>query len=430
MSALLLLLTLTTSLSSDSLRLGPTTTLRPQGGRNPTLAVDPWHGTVYLAWAQHAPAAQDSTEDPALHVLLARSEDGGRTFSEPVSVHARTDRVASYTVSPTQVAVGPQGTVYVLYLHRDPTFRAPGWDWGRTSLRLTRSEDGGKTFSEPVTVGHEATEGIVTSTDMHYLFAAADGRVYIAWLDFRESLMPAANLPGGKPTTQLRVARSEDGGRTFAPSVLVARSTCGCCGTRVVQGNGGPLYAATRSEWYELKGSYDAVRDLFVSRSDDGGTSWSAPVKFHDDRFKISGCPDINPGLAVDTQGRLHAAWYTGTDRHPGIFYARSDDQGRSFSQPVALLTDTWIPYSDVRLAVEPGGMAWVVFEDRRGETDQLRVARIAPDGSVSFSAPWEGMAPDITLADDGIVVAWHTPSGEDSNQGAVCTRRITRGLP
>jgi len=33
------------------------------------------------------------------------------------------------------------------------------------------------------------------------------------------------------------------------------------------QGHGGPLYATTRAQWKELKGSYDDVRDIFVSTS-------------------------------------------------------------------------------------------------------------------------------------------------------------------
>lgn len=40
----------------------------------------------------------------------------------------------------------------------------------------------------------------------------------------------------------------------------------------------------------------------------------------------------------VPRPAALNAAWYTGTDRHPGISYARSEDEGKSFSKPLALL--------------------------------------------------------------------------------------------
>ncbi|MGH9893559.1 MAG: sialidase family protein [bacterium] len=268
-------------------------------------------------------------------------------------VNSPQDHVVSYTVSPTQVAVGPKGEVYVLYEHNDRDFKVPGnWKWGRGVLRLARSEDGGRSFGPPVEIGGESVEGVRTTIEMLNLFAALNGDLYASWLDSREVfdyLFAHHKDPpdNAYPPYQLRVARSTDGGRTFAKSVLVSKPTCGCCGTKVAQGANGPLYATTRAQWKELKGSYDDVRDIFVSTSRDHGGSWSKAVKIHDDRFKISGCPDITSGLAVDSRGRLHAAWYTGTDRHPGIFYARSEDEGKSFSKPLALLADDWVPYGD-----------------------------------------------------------------------------------
>ncbi|MGH9001069.1 MAG: hypothetical protein ACRDY7_16945 [Acidimicrobiia bacterium] len=71
-----------------------------------------------------------------------------------------------------------------------------------------------------------------------------------------------------------------------------------------------------------------------MSASRDDGDTWSKPAKVHDDGFKISGCPDVHAGLAVDSTGLLHAAWYTGTESHPGVYYATSDDGGKTFSRP------------------------------------------------------------------------------------------------
>lgn len=180
----------------------------------------------------------------------------------------------------------------------------------------------------------------------------------------------------------------------------------------------GPLYATTRGLSRELKGSYGAIRDHFVSVSHDDGASWSQPVKFHDDRFKISGCPDITPGLAVDSKGRVHAAWYTGSERNPGVLYARSDDQGKTFSPPVVLLTDDWIPYADVKLAVDAQDHAWVAFEDRRGERDLIQLARIAPDGTFARSKTWPGTSPDVAAWGETALVSWGTQAGEGEERG------------
>ncbi len=409
------------------LAVSNTLTLTPKGGRNPTVAADRRSGAVYLAWAQEVPgpaAKQGKKADPVLQVLVARSDNGGRSFGPPVVVNSRQDHVVSYTVSPTQVAVGFKGEVYVLYEHNDRDFKVPGnWEFGRGVLRIARSEDGGRSFGPPVEVGGESVEDAVTTIEMLNLFAAPSGDLYASWLDSREVfayLFAHQKDPpdDAYPPYQLRVARSSDGGRTFAKSALVSKPTCGCCGTKVAQGANGPLYATTRAQWKELKGSYDDVRDIFVSTSRDHGVAWSKAIKIHDDRFKISGCPDITSGLAVDSRGRLHAAWYTGTDRHPGIFYARSEDEDKSFSKPLALLADDWVPYGDVKLALDAKDHAWVAFEDRRGEEDLIQVARISPEGTLALSPAWPGTAPDVAVRGETAIVTWGTQAAEGEDEG------------
>ncbi len=401
-------------------------TLAPASARNPTVAVDGRTGTVYLAYAREIPGAaplatarQLKRPDPKLEVVLARSDDGGRSFGAPVTLNAPQDKVQSHSVSPTQVVVGPKGEVYVLYSREDPEFALPGSPFrGRNLLRLVRSDDGGRSFSAPVEIGGEAAEGVVTSLGMSNLFVAPDGSLYASWLDTRETFAYIRENKKDPPkeayASQLRVARSTDGGKTFAKSTMAAEPVCVCCGTKVAQGAGGPLFASTRGSWRELKGSYDSVRDIVVAASTDHGASWSEAVKVHNDRFKISGCPDVTPGLSVDSKGRLHAAWYTGTERHPGIFYAVSSDQGKTFSTPIALLTDEWVPYADVKLALDANDNAWVAFEDKRGETDLIHLARIGADGTVFRAEPWSGTIPDLAAVGDGVVIAWGTPAAEE----------------
>ncbi|MGH2721439.1 MAG: sialidase family protein, partial [Actinomycetota bacterium] len=256
------------------------TALQPEGARNPTTAVDPKSGTVFAAWARHRLVPAGSHEDPVSEAVVARSEDGGKTFSTPVVVSGPQDNVYSFAAAPTQVAVGPKGEVYALFNHHvQHDYGLEGYTYDtRAFLRLARSDDGGKTFSAPVEVAGEGVEGVVTSTEMHYVYAAPDGDVFVAFLDYRNQsdpkLQPAAKTyEKGKdaPPTEVRLTRSTDGGRTFSRSVLVSSNVCGCCGTKIAQAPNGPLYVTTRSEWYELKGSYDAVRDLFVSVSRDDG---------------------------------------------------------------------------------------------------------------------------------------------------------------
>ncbi|MGH9022329.1 MAG: sialidase family protein, partial [Acidimicrobiia bacterium] len=398
------------STRTPSLALSEPLTVLPEGGLNPTVVVDAASSAVYAAWAQEVPHAKgaaheeeasqdDSHGDPVLQVVVARSQDGGKTFADPVVASPATERVMSSTVAPTQLAVDSKGRVLVLYGHDVAGADPAVFEYGRTVLHLVASDDGAKAFGSPVEVGAEAVEGAFTTMGMHNLFVAPDDDVYVTWLDDREQIaaaIAAKGKPASKeghgadeePPVHLRMARSDDGGRSFARSVLVTKPTCACCGTKTAQGKDTALFASTRSDWKELKESYDSVRDPFLSVSKDDGITWAEPTKIHDDGFKISGCPDISAGLAVDSQGRLHAAWYTGTEREPGpgVYYAVSDDQGASFSKPLALLTDAWVPYGDVKLSIDGSDNAWVAFEDRRGDDDQIRLVRIAPDGTAEVS--------------------------------------------
>ncbi|OBS52101.1 cytochrome C biosynthesis protein [Methylosinus sp. 3S-1] len=417
---------------SDASRLAVSDARTVATGRNATVAVDHRTGAVYLAWAKEvadaaAPAAvSGKTADPQLEARLARSTDGGRSFGPSVVVSTPEQRVKSHTVSPTRAAVGPGGDVYVLYNSEAADGSFVGMR-SRNILTLARSSDEGRSFAAPVELASEAVEGAIGSPGMINLFAAPDGALYASWLDYRETIDYMRTHQKMPPkteniATQLRVARSGDGGRSFARSVLASKPVCGCCGTFAAQGEGGPVYAGTRGAWSELKGSVDAVRDIVVATSRDQGGSWSSAVKVHDDGFKISGCPDVSPGVAVDGKGRLHVAWYTGSERHPGVFYAVSSDEGRSFSEPIALLTDDWLPYADVKLALDSKDNAWVAFEDRRGDVDLVRLARIGADGSLAFAEPWPGTIPDLAALGDAVVVASGAlaPEGEEKKSAGI----------
>lgn len=418
-------------------------TLSPSGGHGATVAVDPRNGAVYLAWAQKDATAPNSGEgrakrksDAALRVLVARSEDGGRRFGAPAVASRPGDHVRAFTVSPARVAVGPQGDVYVQYGDEDPDFTLEGSYLGRMHLRIARSLDGGRSFEAPAPIGGEAVEGAVASLGMTNLFAAPDGALYASWLDSRESiayvLANKKHPPKNVYASQLRVARSDDRGLTFQKSTLVTEPVCVCCGTKVAQGKDGPVYAGTRGlAWQAVKGSADPVRDIVVAASRDRGATWDGAVKLHDDGFKVSACPDVTAGLAVDSKGRLHAAWYTGSDKRPGVFYAVSSDHGKSFSEPIALLTDDWLPYGDVKLALDAKDNAFVAFEDRRGDEDLIRVARIGADGAITHAEPWPGTGPDLAVIGDSALIVWGGlgPQSEEEGGGVeLATIRLEPG--
>lgn len=86
----------------------------------------------------------------------------------------------------------------------------------------------------------------------------------------------------------------------------------------------------------------------------------------------MNGCPDSGPGMAFDSKGRLHVAWFTGSEtasQGQGFYYTNSDDKGQTFSCPVPihLLSDQWIPPTTQYLVTDSADNSWVVFVNSEG---------------------------------------------------------------
>ena len=100
-------------------------------------------------------------------------------------------------------------------------------------LRLSRSTDGGKTFSPSILVNDDEQ---VIGHSFDSIHVAPDGVVHVAWIDGRE----------GKKEPGTFVTRSTDHGRTVAKNLKVDENTCVCCRTSLTTGPDGTLYVAWR----------------------------------------------------------------------------------------------------------------------------------------------------------------------------------------
>jgi hypothetical protein len=92
-------------------------------GGLPSAAVDPRNGRLYVVWQDEVggvvfPDGSVAAVDDIDGVLLARSDDGGATWSAPELVSG-TDPASSFTPA---IAVGPTGRVAISYysLRNDP----------------------------------------------------------------------------------------------------------------------------------------------------------------------------------------------------------------------------------------------------------------------------------------------------------------------
>ena len=103
----------------------------------------------------------------------------------------------------------------------------------------------------------------------------------------------------GKKEPGTFVATSTDQGRTVGKNTKVDDNTCVCCRIALATTLDGTVYVAWRKIF---EGN---VRETVVARSSDGGETYSSPAIVGHDRWVYQACPHRPASLGVDRQGRL-----------------------------------------------------------------------------------------------------------------------------
>jgi hypothetical protein len=198
---------------------------------------------------------------------------------------------------------------------------------------VARSDDGGRTFAPPVTVS-EPNRLAVQPT----LLVGPGGQVVVGALDLVSDRSTYQSTDEGQPGPRpagpwrLVVWHSDDGGATFRPAATVAEGVVPS--QRVlIDLAPAPAFALdpTRNRLYA---AWETGRDVMLARSDDRGTSWTAPR-----RLGPAAGGQFLPGVGVAPDGRVDVAYYD-RSRDPGdvlaeIVLASSSDGGRSFVSKV-----------------------------------------------------------------------------------------------
>jgi hypothetical protein len=272
-------------------------------------------GMAYVAWVEHRAGG-------AADVWLARLDGEGKPLTDPARVNTEAGAATAWRGDPPTVAVAPEGTVYVEW-----TARAGGAH--ASTLQLSASHDGGRSFVAPVKINDDVKPGV---HGMHALAVGSDGRVYAAWLDER-NVAPLPEMEpshGGKHAEgnrEVYFATSSDGGHTFSANRRVATDACPCCKIAMAIAPDGRVYVSWRQV---LPGDF---RHIAVASSADGGETFSQPVIVSDDKWQIDGCPVSSSALAIAPDGALRVLWYSaGEGATAGLYWSESRDGGRTFA--------------------------------------------------------------------------------------------------
>lgn len=329
---------------------------------------------------------------------------------------------------------------------------------GNYALRFSRLVNG--RWSEPVTIA-AGSDFFANWADFPSVTAGAGGRMVAHW---------AAKSGADTYAYDVRLARSDDGGRTWRPmgsahddrtptehgfvsavperdririfwldgretaarpgghdghsaggamtlrsalvgdriekSDLLDPRVCDCCQTAAAMTSRGPIVA------YRDR-SEDEIRDVAVVRREAG--RWTAPKPVREDGWEIAGCPVNGPAVAA-AGDRVAVAWYTQAANRPRVQVAFSNDAGTSFGAPATI--DASGPLGRVDVVLDDNGDALVSWVAAREKSAAIRVVRVTPGGKVGSPvtvAPTETSRasgfPRLERAAGTLVVAWVEPA-------------------
>jgi BNR repeat protein len=244
------------------------------------------------------------------------------------------------------------------------------------------------------------TKQIIDTAGADRQWITSDGaRVFISYHDSVNSSL-------------IRVQRSDDDGFTWKKvgSPIVGQG--GATGDATFNNTQGPIVADpvfhnvyavyTAGEAGIQKATSAAFNNVFVSRSADGGATWTATRVAHYPLF--TNLSNVFPALAVDpASGNLSAVW---SDGHQ-VFFSTSTDQGATWSAFVA------VNASPATTAIFP----WVAA--RNGKTDVVYYGTTAASKD-DPSAVWNVYLAQTT--NGGASFAQSVVSLHPNHVGVICT--------
>jgi hypothetical protein len=402
-----------------------TTEVSVPGRSNATASMAADGEFVALVWGATAPGGRTD-------VYVATSRDGGATFGAPAQIDHRVGEARLGGEMPPRIA-----------LHRATAGRDPEivvlWTakTASTEIRIARSADAGRSFQ--VTTLEGSAPG-----DRGWPSLALDsrGQAHAVWLDHRgladqagASHHHAGHDPASSATTRADgVAMAQRSGLYYAgpgqPPASpreVLKGVCYCCKTALAVGWDGTLYAAWR---HVYPGN---IRDVAFTRSEDGGRTFSPPVRVSEDRWQLDGCPDDGPAMAVDGKNVVHLVWPTvigGEEPEGALFYSSTRD-GRTFTERQRIPTLGSPKPSHPQIVVGTDGRVVVAWDELRSGVRTVALRELRPDaagrvrlGAIqTLTAGRSGSYPVLAAASRAVLAAWTQPAPQGGPSTIVVKR-------
>jgi hypothetical protein len=335
-----------------------------------------WSNNVYMLW-------QDSVSPGYTNydIFIKSSNDNGTTFGSPINLSDN----SGFSEHPQIAAYN--NNVYTIWA--DDTS-------GNREVLFTRSEDNGMSFDKIKNLSNN------TSDSFNQEIAVFGDNVYVVWLD-----------QGEGANTNILLRASADGGATFGRTVNISSNANQETFPKVAAYEGS-VYIA----WNMLPENPDEIDNsgLFFVRSLDAGNTFDNIIKLNREHaFGELQVAAFDETVYV-VSGGLHTL-----DVY-SIFFTKSIDGGRSFSEP-ATIDENNASFANP-LNVEVGAyneqFSYIAAQASLSGNEEILLLEMTGNNSTRVinlsNNPKISECPSIAMAGDNVYVVWEdmTPGNHE----------------
>ena len=281
--------------------------------------------SLILAWNSDEDLGSAGTDDD---IFFSTSTDGGETWSATDVLNSSATADGNFEDDRFASQMTDGNGVWVVVWESDADIAGADPDM---DIFFSRSTDDGETWSDVGFLKTSAATDVVEDTQPR-IFTDGEGVWIVVWENEDDSQY------------DISFSRSTDNGVSWsAPQRLHTNAGQNEPDrqARVIPVGGGNWIAIWKSA-ENLGGSIGPDIDIFFSRSTDNGQNWSAAQSLNSTAATDGNAADHQPDLITDGSGNVVAVWFSNYDTGGAngdfdIFFSRSQDNGVTWSDAAIL---------------------------------------------------------------------------------------------
>lgn len=257
----------------------------------------PYTDNIYVAWIKDRGFGMPR---PTSDIYFSYSTDNGNTFSAPVTINNWNNDLANMPVP----AVASDGTVYVSWMNYSV------WTGGVGTIFLDKSTNGGVTWGTDINVTMVNLPPLSLSTGTGITDVTSKGApvLKVSPTNPNELYITYAADPDGPGTDEADIffIKSTNGGTTWSSQIRVNDDNT--TNDQHLPWMDVKPDGTIDITWYDRRNdANDKLWDVYVTRSKDGGNTFSTNIQINDQNFASPTNPWSVPwmgeylGLAVDS---------------------------------------------------------------------------------------------------------------------------------